>query len=190
MAVLLADVKRDLSGLGKPAKPYPKTHERNDFKAIQDFHPQPSPVVFWDLFGNASHPLRATVSDKGPLLLSNMLELNDTQTGILYFCFKIADDNGWLLLDLIDLRGLLNWMSEHAKELKGEYGNITSSSIGAIQRGLSVLEEQSVEIFKGKPAINLSDLIASDFSGRGIINVLDVTKVMQTSPGLYANFLL
>lgn len=188
--VLLADVKGDLSGLGKPAKPHHKIDERIDFINMQDFRAQPSPVVFWDLFGNAGHPLRATVSDMGPLLLSNMLELNDTQTGILYSCFKIADDNGWLLLDLVDLRDLLNWMSEHSKELKGEYGNITNASIGAIQRGLLVLEEQGAEIFMGEPAINLNDLMASDFSGRGVINILDVTKVMQTSPKLYANFLL
>ncbi|MBT5031907.1 MAG: DUF853 family protein [Proteobacteria bacterium] len=188
--VFLADVKGDLSGLGKEAKPHPKIGERIDYIGIGDYRATPSPVVFWDLFGKAGHPIRATVSEMGPLLLSNLLELNDTQTGILYSCFKIADDNGWLLLDLKDLRGLLNWMGEHAKTLKGEYGNITTASIGAIQRGLLMLEEQGAEMFMGEPAISLNDLMANDFSGRGIINILDVTKLMQSSPRLYANFLL
>ena len=188
--VFLADVKGDLSGLGKEAKPHPKIDERINFIEIGDYRATPSPVVFWDLFGKVGHPIRATVSEMGPLLLSNLLELNDTQTGILYSCFKIADDNGWLLLDLKDLRGLLNWMGEHAKELKGEYGNITTASIGAIQRGLLMLEAQGAEMFMGEPAISLNDLMANDFSGRGIINILDVTKLMQTSPRLYANFLL
>ena len=188
--VLLADVKGDLSGLGKEATPHPKIDERIKYIEIADYHATPSPVVFWDLFGKVGHPIRATVSEMGPLLLSNLLELNDTQTGILYSCFKIADDNGWLLLDLKDLRGLLNWMGEHAKELKGEYGNITTASIGAIQRGLLMLEEQGAEMFMGEPAISLNDLMASDFSGRGVISILDVTKLMQSSPRLYANFLL
>ena len=188
--VLLADVKGDLSGLGREANPHPKIDERIEYIKIDDYRAQQSPVVFWDLFGDAGHPIRATISEMGPLLLSNLLELNDTQTGILYSCFKIADDNGWLLLDLKDLRGLLNWMGENAKELKTEYGNISTASIGAIQRGLLVLEEQGAEMFMGEPAIELKDLMGRDFSGRGIINVLDVTRVTQTSPKLYATFLL
>lgn len=188
--VFLADVKGDVSGLGKPAKPHPKIDERIETIGIEGYSMQPSPVVFWDLFGKRGHPIRTTVSEMGPLLLSNLLELNDTQTGVLYSCFKIADDNGWMILDLKDLRSMLTWMGDNTKDLKSEYGNISTASIGAIQRGLLILEEQGAEHFMGEPAIKLEDLMGVDFSGRGIINILDVTKIIQTSPRLYATFLL
>lgn len=188
--VFLADVKGDVSGIGKAAKPHPKIDERIQTIGINDYQMSPSPVVFWDLFAKKGHPIRTTVSEIGPLLLSNLLELNDTQTGIIYSCFKIADDEGLLLLDLKDLRSMLIWMNEHKKELQGEYGNISSASIGAIQRSLLVLEEQGAEFFLGEPAIQLSDLMSHDFSGRGVINILDASKLIQQSPRLYATFLL
>jgi len=188
--VFLADVKGDVSGVGKPANPHPKIDERIDTIGIQNYQMQPSPVVFWDLFGNQGHPIRTTVSEIGPLLLANLLELNETQTGILYSCFKIADDQGMLILDLKDLRSMLIWMGDNRADLKSEYGNISTASIGAIQRGLLVLEEQGAEFLLGEPAIELNDLMSHDFSGRGIINILDASKLIQTSPKLYATFLL
>jgi DNA helicase HerA-like ATPase len=188
--VFLADVKGDLSGLGIKASPHPKIDERIEYIAISDYRAQPSPVIFWDMLGELGHPIRTTVSEMGPLLLSSLLELNDTQTGVMYSCFKIADDNGWLLLDFKDLRAMLAWMADHARELRGEYGNIATSSVGAIQRGLLILEEQGAEQFMGEPAVILPDLMKTDLSGHGVINILDVTKVIQNSPRLYATFLL
>lgn len=188
--VFLADVKGDVSGVAKPAKPHPKIDERIDKIGIDDYQMQASPVVFWDFFGERGHPIRTTVSEIGPLLWSSLLELNDTQTGVLYSCFKVADDHGWLILDLKDLRAMLMWVGDNSAELKSEYGNISKASIGAIQRGLIVLEEQGAEFFLGEPAVKLDDLMSFDFSGRGVINIMDVTKVIQTSPKLYATFLL
>ncbi len=188
--VFLADVKGDVSGIGKEAKPHPKIDERIETIGIQDYTMSGNPVVFWDVFAQKGHPIRTTVSELGPLLLSNLLELNDTQTGILYSCFKIADDNGWLILDLKDLRSMLTWMGENRAELKSEYGNISTASIGAIQRGLIVLEEQGAEFFLGEPAIELRDLMGIDFSGRGVVNILDSATLLQKSPRLYCTFLL
>jgi len=188
--VFLADVKGDVSGVGKPANPHPKIDERIEKIGIDEYKMQASPVVFWDFFGKRGHPIRTTVSEIGPLLWSSMLELNDTQTGVLYSCFKIADDNGWLILDLKDLRAMLMWVGDNNVDLKSEYGNISKASIGAIQRQLIVLEEQGAENFLGEPAIKLEDLMSYDFSGNGVINIMDVTKVIQTSPKLYATFLL
>ncbi|RBP49252.1 helicase HerA-like domain-containing protein [Arenicella xantha] len=188
--VFLADVKGDVSGIGKPAKPHPKIDERISVIGIEDYQMQPSPVVFWDLFGERGHPIRTTVSELGPLLLANLLDLNDTQTGILYSCFKIADDEGMLILDLKDLRAMLVWMGDNRADLKSEYGNISTASIGAIQRGLLVLEEQGAEYLLGEPAIALNDLMSHDFSGRGVINILHASTLLQKSPKLYATFLL
>ena len=188
--VFLADVKGDVSGVGKPAKPHPKIDERIETIGIEGYQMLPSPVVFWDLFGKKGHPIRTTVSEIGPLLLANLLELNDTQTGILYACFRIADDEGMLILDLKDLRSMLIWMGDNRATLKSEYGNISTASIGAIQRGLLVLEEQGAEFLLGEPAISLDDLMSHDFSGRGVINILDASKLIQSSPKLYSTFLL
>lgn len=188
--VFLADVKGDVSGVGKPAKPHPKVDERIETIGIENYQMSPSPVVFWDLFTKKGHPIRTTVSEIGPLLLANLLELNETQTGILYSCFKIADDQGMLILDLKDLRSMLIWMGDNRAELKSEYGNISTASIGAIQRGLIVLEEQGAEFLLGEPAIELQDLMSQDFSGRGVINILDASTLIQTSPKLYSTFLL
>ena len=188
--VLMADVKGDVSGLCCAARPHPKIDERVAAIGIENYQLQASPVVFWDLYGQKGHPVRATVSELGPLLLSSLLELNETQTGVLYAAFKIADDNGMLLLDLEDLQALLGWMSDKASELRGDYGNFTSASIGAIQRDLLVLEEQDAEVFLGEPVLQLQDLMRRDFSGRGIINILDVTTIISRGPRLYATFLL
>jgi len=188
--VFMADVKGDLSGLAQPGKEHPKVTERVQTIGIEDFSFSPNPVLFWDLFRTFGHPVRTTTSDMGPLLLSNLLELNDTQSGILYAAFAIADDNGMLLLDLKDLRSMLNWMGDNAKELSTEYGNISRASVGAIQRKLLVLEEQGAEHFFGEPGLKLDDLMITDFSGRGVISIMDVTKLMQSSPRLYSTFLL
>ncbi|HEY5720278.1 MAG TPA: helicase HerA-like domain-containing protein [Gammaproteobacteria bacterium] len=188
--VFLADVKGDLSGLARPANPHPKIDERVQRIGIGDYAAEPNPVLFWDLDGVRGHPLRATVSELGPLLLSNLFELNETQSGVLYAAFRIADDEGLLLLDLKDLRALLNWVGEHASELRGRYGNITTASLGAIQRRLLVLEEEGGEQFLGEPALALADLMQRDFSGRGAISVLDVTRLVHAAPRLYATVLL
>jgi DNA helicase HerA-like ATPase len=188
--VFLADVKGDVSGIGKAAKPHPKITERIEKIGIDGYQMNPNPVVFWDLFAKKGHPIRTTVSEIGPLLLANLLELNDIQTGILYSCFKIADDQGMLILDLKDLRSMLIWMGENRATLKSEYGNISTASIGAIQRGLLVLDEQGAEFLLGEPAIELQDLMSHDFSGRGVINILDASKLIQSSPKLYSTFLL
>lgn len=188
--VFLADIKGDVSGLGKPAQAHPKIDERINLLGLADYQRQSFPVVFWDFYGINGHPLRTTVSEIGPLLWSNLLELNDTQTGVIYSCFKIADDNGWLLLDLKDLRAMLLWLGDNGEALRSEYGNISKASIGAIQRQLLVLEEQGAEMFLGEPAVSLDDLMRTDFSGKGIINVFDASKVIHTSPRLYATFLL
>lgn len=188
--VFLADVKGDLSGLVMPGKPHKKIDERINTIGIEDYQAKAKPVLFWDIFAKQGHPVRTTISDMGPLLLSSLLELNDTQTGVLYAAFSIADDNGMLLLDLKDLRSMLNWMGQNSKALSIEYGNISGASIGAIQRRLLVLEEQGAEHFFAEPALKIQDLMITDFSGQGVISILDVTTLMQKSPKLYASFLL
>lgn len=188
--VFLADVKGDLSGLVMPGKPHKKIDERINTIGIEGYEAKAKPVLFWDIFAKQGHPVRTTISDMGPLLLSSLLELNDTQTGVLYAAFSIADDNGMLLLDLKDLRSMLNWMGQNSKALSIEYGNISGASIGAIQRRLLVLEEQGAEHFFAEPALKIQDLMITDFSGQGVISILDVTTLMQKSPKLYASFLL
>jgi uncharacterized protein len=188
--VFLADIKGDLSGITIPGQPHEKISERVQQIGIANFQHRGNPAVFWDIFAKTGHPVRTTVSDMGPLLLSNLLELNDTQTGVLYSCFKIADDNGLLLLDLKDLRSMLQWMGDESKALQAEYGNISAASLGAIQRQLLVLEEQGAEHFFGEPAIQLEDFCKTDFSGNGVISILDATELTTKSPRLYATFLL
>lgn len=188
--VFLADIKGDLSGIARQGETHQKITERIENIKISDFNFQANPTVFWDIFAKKGHPVRATISDLGPLLISHMLELNDTQTGIVYSCFKIADDEGLLLLDLKDFRSMLSWMGDNTKELKTEYGNISSSSIGAIQRRLLVLDEQGASEFFGEPAVQLDDFCRTDFSGNGVISLLDATILTQKSPRLYAVFLL
>jgi DNA helicase HerA-like ATPase len=188
--VFLADIKGDLSGITLPGIANDKVNERIQQIGITGFQHRGNPSVFWDIFGKTGHPIRATISDMGPLLLGNLLELNDTQSGVMYTCFKIADDNGMLLLDLKDLRAMLTWMGDNAKDLQAEYGNIATASLGAIQRQLLVLEEQGADQFFGEPAIKLADFCKTDFSGNGVISVLDATELTTKSPKLYATFLL
>ena len=187
--VFMTDIKGDLSGMAKAGKMNDKIQSRIDTISLADYQLRLSPVVFWDLYGEEGHPIRATISDMGPLLLANLLELNDTQSAILYACFKIADDEGLLLLDLKDLRTMLSWVADNAKELRKEYGNLSGASIAAIQRGLLVLDHQGVEHFFGEPALELRDLMQVDFSGNGVLGILDATRLMP-NPRLYATFLL
>ena len=187
--VFMADVKGDLAGLAKPGSPNEKIDKRLKELKIKDWNARPVPVVFWDLYGKNGHPVRTTISEMGPLLLSNLLELNDTQEGVLYACFKIADDQGLLLLDLKDLRALLSHIAENAKSFQKDYGNIAASSAASIQRALLVLEQQGAENFFGEPALKLEDLLQVDFSGNGVVSVLDATQLLP-KPRLYATFLL
>jgi DNA helicase HerA-like ATPase len=187
--VFMADVKGDLSGLAKAGVSNDKIDKRLKDLQLQDWSAHPCPVVFWDLYGDHGHPIRATISDMGPLLLANLLELNDTQEGVLYACFKIADDQGLLLLDLKDLRALLTHVADNAKQYQKDYGNLSSTSVAAIQRSLLVLEQQGADRFFGEPALKLADLMQVDFSGNGVVSVLDATQLLP-KPRLYATFLL
>lgn len=188
--VFAADIKGDLSGIAAPGEPHPKIDERLAAMPVGEFAFQGCPVVFWDIFGRTGHPLRTTISEMGPLLLASLLDLNETQSGILHACFRIADDEGLLLLDLKDLRAMLSFMGENAADLRSRYGNIGSSSVGAIQRQLLVLEEQGGDVFFGEPALTLADLMHVDFSGNGVVSLLDATGLMSRSPKIYATFLL
>ena len=187
--VFTADVKGDLSGLAGAGKPHPKIDERLQYIGIEDHGYEASPTVFWDVFGEKGHPVRTTVSEMGPTLLSNLLELNETQEGVMQVAFSVADDQGLLLLDLKDLRSMLNWVADNAAELGRSYGRVSRASVSAILRRLLVLEEAGGEIFFGEPAIRIEHLMQSDFSGRGVISILDATTLYH-SPRIYATFLL
>jgi DNA helicase HerA-like ATPase len=187
--VFMSDIKGDLSGVSQPGKMNPKIQERIEKLGLADFHFEGYPVTFWDVFGEMGHPVRATVSEMGPLLLGRMLNLNETQEGVLNLVFKIADDNGLLLLDLKDLRAMLQYVGDNAKEFTTQYGNISAASIGAIQRGVLQLESQGGEQFFGEPALNLDDMMQTDAQGRGVLNILYADKLMQ-SPKVYSTFLL
>jgi len=187
--VFMADVKGDLAGLSQPGGNNPKVVERVKELKIDNFKGEACPVVFWDVFGEQGHPVRATVSEMGPLLLARLLELNDTQEGVLNIVFKIADENGLLLLDLKDLRSMLQYVADNADQIKTQYGNISAASAGAIQRNLLTLESQGADKFFGEPALNLDDLIQTQ-SGKGVVNILAADRLMQKSPKVYATFLL
>ncbi len=187
--VFLADVKGDLAGLSQPGGNNPKVQQRVKDLGLAEWEAEASPVVFWDVFGENGHPVRATVSEMGPLLLGRLLDLNSTQEGVLNMVFKIADDNGLLLLDLKDLRAMLQHVADHATDFKTQYGNVSAASAGAIQRNLLVLESQGADKFFGEPALNLDDLIQTQ-AGRGVVNILAAEKLMQQSPKVYATFLL
>jgi DNA helicase HerA-like ATPase len=187
--VFMADVKGDLAGLSQQGEAKGKIKERIDLLKLKDFVFDACPVVLWDTFGVQGHPVRATISEMGPLLLARMLNLNDTQAGVLTLAFKIADDNGLLLLDLKDLRAMLQHVGDNARAFTTQYGNISAASIGAIQRALLTLEHQGAENVFAEPALNISDLIQTDEKGRGVINILAADKLM-TAPKLYASFLL
>src|SRR5436190_2798069 len=187
--VFMADVKGDLAGLSQPGANNPKVVERAAELKISDFKGEACPVAFWDVFGENGHPVRATVSEMGPLLLGRLLSLNDTQEGVLNMVFKIADEGGLLLLDLKDLRSMVQYVADHADEFKTRFGNVSAASAGAIQRNLLALETQGADKFFGEPALDLDDLIQTQ-DGRGVINILAAEKLMQQSPKVYATFLL
>jgi hypothetical protein len=187
--VFMADVKGDLSGLPFPGGENPKVTERVSKLGLKDFSFEDYPVTFWDVFGEQGHPVRTTISEMGPLLLSRILSLNEIQSGVLSITFKIADDNGWLLLDLKDLRAMAQFVGDNAEQFKTQYGNISAASIGAIQRNLLTLEEQGADKYFGEPALNIEDLMQTGSKGKGMINILTADKLMQ-SPRIYATFLL
>ena len=187
--VFMADVKGDLSGMAKAGGDHPKVAERVRELNLDDFTYSEFPVVFWDIFGDRGHPIRATVSEMGPLLLSRILSLNETQSGVLNLVFKIADDSGLLLLDIKDLREMVRYVGDNAAQFRSEYGNISPASIGAIQRNLLVLEEQGGDVLFGEPALDIMDFLQTDADGRGTVNILSADRLMQ-SPKVYATFLL
>jgi len=187
--VFAADIKGDLSGVGKMGQAQGWQTQRAQEIGFEDFADDVFPVIFWDLFGRQGHPVRATISEMGALLLSRMLDLNDTQEGVLNIAFKLADDEGLLLLDLKDLRALLVHIQERAKEISARYGNVSTASIGAIQRALLVLEQQGAENFFGERALEIADLMRTDRDGRGFISILAADELMR-APRLYATFLL
>ncbi len=187
-SVFLADVKGDLAGVSQPGDGKPALVARAKEIGVP-YEPDRFPVAFWDVFGEQGHPVRATVSEMGPLLLSRLLDLNDTQEGVLNVVFKVADEQGMLLLDLKDLRAMLAHVSENAATFKAKYGNVASASVGAIQRQLLVLETQGGANFFGEPALEITDFLRLDRDGRGVINILAADKLMR-APRLYATFLL
>jgi DNA helicase HerA-like ATPase len=191
--VFVADVKGDLSGLAMPGSPTAKTHEAFAARAAEigmtDWSYADNPVIFWDLFGQSGHPVRTTISEMGPLLLARLMALNDVQEGVLSLVFKVADEQGMLLLDLADLQAMLAWTAENAADLSAKYGNVTRATVGTIQRQLLQLEAQGGDGFFGEPALDVKDMMLIDDAGRGTISVLAADKLMA-APKLYATFLL
>jgi len=187
--VFMADIKGDLSGLSKPGGDNTKVVERAAELGLPGVLPDGYPVTFWDVYGESGLPVRTTVSEMGPLLLSRILDLSDIQADVLTVIFKIADDQGLLLLDIKDLQSMARYCSDHAKDLKSRYGNISPSSIGSIQRSLLNLEQQGGDRFFGEPALNVHDFCKTDAAGRGMINVFTADRLMQ-SPKIYATLLL
>lgn len=187
--VFLADAKGDVSSIAKAGSSNPKFEARIQSLGIASIDFAASPVTFWDLFGEQGHPIRTTITEVGPLLLAQMLNLNDTQQGVLSAVFRVADDQGLLLIDFKDLKAMLSYVSENAGELKAEYGNLSPASLGAIQRNLLALGDQGGEQFFGEPSLDILDFIQTDANGHGYINLLAADKLMNT-PKLYATFLL
>jgi DNA helicase HerA-like ATPase len=187
--VFTADVKGDLSGLAGSGRSSTKITQRLEYVGVTQHPFEACPTLFWDVYGDKGHPVRTTISDMGPTLLSNLLQLNETQEGVLQICFSVADDEGLLLLDLKDLRAMLNWVADNATGLGREYGRISKQSVSAILRRLLVLQEAGGDIFFGEPAIRTEHLMQIDFSGRGVVSILDATTLYQ-SPRIYATFLL
>jgi DNA helicase HerA-like ATPase len=187
--VFMSDIKGDLSGISKTGGGNAKVQARVEQLKLEEFAHRAYPVTFWDVFGAMGHPVRATISDMGPLLLGRMLNLNDVQQGVLTLVFKIADDSGMLLLDFKDLRATVQHVGENAKDFTTEYGNISTASIGAIQRGLLELENQGAEQFFGEPMLNIDDLMQTDSKGAGMVNILAADKLMQ-APKVYSTLLL
>jgi len=187
--VFLADIKGDLAGLSQKGRENPKVEERAKSLGITNYAYQAFPVVFWDVFGEQGHPVRATLSEMGPLLLARLLELNDTQSGVLEMLFKYADDKGLLLLDLKDLRALVSFASDNLAEFGKDYGTITKQTLGVLQRELLSLEQQKGDLFFGEPALKLSNFMQTTLDGKGVINILAADK-LYLQPKLYATFLL
>jgi len=191
--VFLADVKGDLAGMAMPGQPGTKLHDIFAARAAEigqtDWSYSDNPAIFWDLFGEQGHPVRTTVSEMGPLLLARLMGLNETQEGVLAIAFRVADEQGLLLLDLGDLQSMLVWCAENADQLTTKYGNVTKASVGAIQRQLLSLESQGGDKFFGEPALDIMDMVQCDEQGRGFVNILAADKLMS-SPKLYATFLL
>ena len=187
--VFMTDIKGDLSGVSQPGKPHPKISERIERIGLEGFSFSPSPVTFWDVFGKEGHPARTTISEMGPLLLARLLNLNETQQGVLALVFRVADENGWLLLDIKDLRAILQYVAENAREFRTLYGNVSAASVGAIQRRLIGLEDQGGDLLFGEPALDLNDLMQTDENGHGILNILAADQLFNT-PQVYATFLL
>jgi uncharacterized protein len=187
--VFLADVKGDLAGLCQPGQPSERIDQRVQQIGIEDYRAEASPVVFWDIYGELGHPVRCSITEMGPALLSRVLELNDTQAGVLDIVFRLADEQGLLLIDLDDLRALLGFVVEHRKEISTEYGLVSSQSVAAIQRQLLRLEADGARQFFGEPALELADFMRQDMSGRGIVNVMAADKLIL-KPRLYSSFLL
>jgi DNA helicase HerA-like ATPase len=186
--VFMADVKGDLTGIANPGRLSDKMKQRLDLLGLPEPKWEGCPVTLWDIWGEQGHPVRATVSDMGPLLLARLLNLNETQEGVLALAFKIADDNGLLLLDLKDLRALLQFIGDNAAQFKTQYGNISAASIGAIQRGLLQIEQQGGEKFFGEPMLDIADLMQT-VDGKGVVNILAADRLMG-NPRLYSTFLL
>ncbi len=187
--VFMADVKGDLAGISQPGGTSSKVQERIRQLKLDGFTFGGCPVAFWDVFGEAGHPVRSTISELGPLLLGRLLQLNDTQAGVLSLVFRIADENGMLLLDSKDLRAMLQYVGDNAAQFTTEYGNISAASIGAIQRNLLALDDQGADKFFGEPTLNLDDLLQTDSAGRGVVNILSADRLML-APKVYATFLL
>ena len=187
--VFMADVKGDLSGMSQAGGGNPKVDARVTQLNLTDYKPQASPVTFWDVFGVKGHPVRTTIAEMGPLLLARMLNLNDVQGGVLNSIFKIADDKGWLLLDLKDLRAMSRHAAEYSAEYQTQYGNISAASVGALQRALLQIETEGGDVLFGEPALNLDDLMQTDANGHGIINILASDKLFN-APRVYATLLL
>ena len=187
--VFMADVKGDLTGISQSGKIGAKLAKVLAERGIATPEPLACPTTLWDVFGQQGHPVRATVSDMGPLLLARMLGLNETQAGVLSLVFRIADDHHLLLLDMKDLRAMLQHVGDNARQFTTEYGNISAASIGAIQRGLLQIEEQGGDQFFGEPMLNLQDFMQTDARGMGVVNILAADKLLN-APRLYATFLL
>ena len=187
--VFMADIKGDFSGIANAGTLSPKLKERLERLGMPEPTWSGAPVTFWDVWGEQGHPVRATISDMGPLLIARLLNLNETQEGVLALAFKIADDNQLLLIDLKDLRALLQFVGDNAARFKTQYGNVSTASIGAIQRGLLQIEQQGGERFFGEPMLDIADLMQTDSNGRGVVNVLAAERLMQ-NPRLYSTFLL
>ncbi|NLD01972.1 MAG: DUF853 family protein, partial [Clostridiales bacterium] len=187
--VFMADVKGDLAGLSKPGERTERIVTRLEQVGVTNYTNRPCPVTFWDVFGKSGHPVRATVSEMGPLLLARMLQINETQAGVLHLVFRIADEEGLLLIDLKDLRAMLAYVGERSADYTLQYGNISKTTIGAIQRAIAVLEDQGGNQFFGEPALNITDWFVRDGEGSGMINILSADKLFLR-PALYSAFML